>query len=180
MPRLLVACLFTATSAAGIAAPAPQVSWGKAGITLAQYRQDALECGLRGHYTDISKTEDAQELVKASRQLDNLSTTFAPNTTGSSATGPVSTDAASQAGEYAATQEHIIDNARPELRYRNIKHTLEATTAECLAQRGYSRFTLTGDQRHALSKLKAGSDQRRAYLYSLASDPAVLQTQRVP
>ena len=32
-------------------APAPEESWGKAGVPLAQYRQDALECALNGHYT---------------------------------------------------------------------------------------------------------------------------------
>ena len=59
-------------ASASFAAPAPQESWGKVGISLAQYRQDALECGLKGHYTDVSNTQDAKELVTASRRLDNL------------------------------------------------------------------------------------------------------------
>jgi hypothetical protein len=160
------------------AAPTPQESWGKAGISLAQYRQDALECGLKGHYTDVANTEDAKELVRASRRLDNLQNTFAPNTTGSSGSGPGSTDVTDQMGQYAATQEHIIYSARPELRFRNIKKTLEATTAECLVQRGYSKFTLTDEQRRILRKLKPGSDERRAYLHALASDPLVLRNQR--
>jgi hypothetical protein len=160
------------------AAPAPQESWGKAGVSLAQYRQDSVECGLKGHYTDVSNTRDAQVLVNASRQLDTIQGTFAPNTVGASPSGPAPSDVANQMGQYAATQQHIVDNARPELRYRNIKHTLEATTAECLVQRGYSKFTLTDEQRHALRKLKPGSDQRRAYLHTLASDPMVLQGQK--
>ncbi|MFL6758731.1 hypothetical protein [Sphingomonas sp.] len=159
------------------AAPAPQESWGKAGVSLAQYRQDSVECGLKGHYTDVSNTQDAQVLINASRQLDTIQGTFAPNTTGASPSGPPPSDA-NQIGQYAATQQHIVDNARPELRYRNIKHTLEATTADCLMQRGYSKFTLTDEQRRALRKLKPGSDQRRAYLHALASDPLVLQIQK--
>ena len=73
-----------ASSAAS--APAPTESWGKAGITLAQYRQDALECGLKGYYTDISKTQDAKEFVRASRQLDTITAgAMGPSTTGSKA-----------------------------------------------------------------------------------------------
>ena len=161
MSRLLATFLVATTASAALAAPAPQVSWGKAGITLDQYRQDALECGLKGHYTDVSQTQDAKVLARASGRLENLPTTLDPM-------------------DYAVTQGHIIASARPDLRFRNVKNTLESTTAECLVERGYSRFTLTDEQRHALTKLKVGSDQRRAYLYSLASNPAVLQNQRVP
>jgi hypothetical protein len=161
-----------------LSAPAPQESWGKAGVSLARYRQDSVECGLKGHYTDVSSTQDAQVLVNASRQLDTIQGSFAPNTVGASPSGPAPSDVANQMGQYAATQQHIVDNARPELRYRNIKHTLEATTADCLVRRGYSKFTLTDEQRRALRKLKPGSDQRRAYLHALASDPLVLQNRR--
>jgi hypothetical protein len=53
-----------------------------------------------------------------------------------------------------------------------------AQDEQCLMQRGYSKFRLTDEQRKRLSKLRAGSDERRAYLYGLASDPAVLQSQK--
>jgi len=179
MGRLLPVSLCAAFLASTVhSAPAPQESWGKPGISLDQYRQDWLECGIKGYYTDVANTEDAKVLVRASRQLDNLPNNFSPNTTGASSTGPSTTDVADQVGQYAAAQQHVIDSARPELRFRNIKKMLEATAAECLIKRGYSRFTLTDDQRRVLRKLKAGSDQRRGYLYSLASNPAVLQNQR--
>src|SRR5205823_3815090 len=101
------------------------------------------------------------------------------NTTGASATGPASTDAVDQMQRYAANQAHVIEGVRPEERFHNIKQTLEDRTGQCLQQRGYSRFVLTDDQRKALRKLKPGSDERRAYLYSLASNPAVLQGQQL-
>jgi hypothetical protein len=161
MPRLLAACLFTIAASATIGAPAPQFSWGKAGITLDQYRQDALECGLKGHYTDVSQTQDAKVLARASGQLENLPSTLDPM-------------------DYAATQGHIIASARPDLRLRNVKDRLQSVTTKCLVERGYSRFTLRKEQQQALRKLKAGSDERRAYLYGLASNPAILESQRVP
>jgi hypothetical protein len=162
-----------------VSAPAPQESWGKAGVSLAQYRQDALECGLQGYYTDISKTDDAKAFVDASRQLDAVTNgASAPNTTGGSATGPASTDSIDQMVLYANQQQRIVENVRPDRRYRSIKQILLSRTDQCLAQRGYSKFVLTDEQRHALRKLKAGSEQRREYLYRLASNPVILQSQR--
>ena len=85
MRRLLMVSLSLVPASAVMSAPAPQESWGKAGISPAQYRQDALECGLQGHYLDISKTDDARAFVKASRQLDTVTTgASAPTTTGAS------------------------------------------------------------------------------------------------
>jgi hypothetical protein len=180
MRRLFAVSLISAMFAtAATAAPAPKESWGKAGITLAQYRQDSIECGLKGYYTDISKTDDAKAFVSASKQLDAITTgASTPMTVESNAGGPDTTNAIDQMAQYANEQEHIVYNVRPDERFKSIKKTLESVTDQCLASRGYSKFELTDAQRKSLSKLKAGSDQRRAYLYSLASNPAVLQSQR--
>jgi hypothetical protein len=168
-------------SAPGSSAPAPQESWGKAGVPLTRYRQDSIDCALKGHYLDISKTDDAKAFVKASKQLDAITTgASAPNTTGGSATGPASTDSIDQMVLYANQQQHIVESVRPEQRFRSIKRTLLSETEQCLSDRGYSKFRLTDEQQHQLRKLKFGSDERRAYLYGLASNAAVLQTQQVP
>lgn len=180
MRHLFAVSLAAVAATSAVAAPAPKESWGKAGITLAQYRQDALDCGLQGHYTDISKTDDARAFVQASRQLDTVTTggATAPITTQINATGPNSTNAADQLVEYANQQNHIVDSVHADQRFRNIKKMLVSNTDQCLMSRGYAKFVLTDEQRHRLTKLKAGSDERREYLYSLASNPAVLQTQR--
>lgn len=179
-PLLVTAPLVLVLSASASAAPAPAESWGKAGVSLVQYRQDALDCALQGHYLDISKTEDAKAFVKASRQLDAVTNgASAPNTTGASATGPEATDSVDQMVRYADQQQHIVESVRPEQRFHNIKQMLLTKTEQCLAERGYSKFRLTDQQRHDLRKLKFGSDERRAYLYGLASNPTVLQSQAV-
>lgn len=97
----------------------------------------------------------------------------------SNATGPDTTNAADQVAAYADQQQHIVESVRPDERYKSIKKTLISSTEQCLAGRGYSKFELTDDQRKILRKLKAGSDQRRAYLYSLASNPTILQSQKM-
>ena len=180
MRRLFAVSILSALLAASASgAPAPKESWGKLGISLDQYRQDSLYCGLQGYYTDISKTDDAQAFVKASKQLDAVTTGgTAPMTTGSSGIGPNTTDTIDRAARYADEQQHIIQGIRPEKRFKNIKTMLVANTQQCLQKRGYSKFELTEDQQKRLRKLKAGSDERRAYLYSLATDPAVLENQK--
>jgi len=171
-------CLFFATSAA--AAPAPKESWGKAGVTFDQYRQDAVECGRAGYYLDISETADAKEFVKASRQLDTLNGMTPTPTTSIGPNGQVSSNSVEQTARFAAAQQHVIDGVRPDQRFRSIKETLQSTTDNCLVRRGYSKFSLTDDQRHRLRKLKVGSDERHAYLFRLASDPSILSSQAIP
>jgi hypothetical protein len=163
------------------AAPAPEESWGKAGVSLAQYRQDALDCALKGHYLDISKTDDAKAFVKASRELDAVTTgASAPAVAGANGMGSSTTDSSvDQMVEYANQQQHIVESVRPDQRFHSIKRMLVDRTGQCLANRGYSKFRLTDDQRHRLRKLKFGSEERRVYLYNLGSNPAVLQSQGI-
>ena len=68
MVRITALSLAALAAASVTAAPAPLASWGKAGISLDQYRKDSLECGLKGYYSDISKTDDAKAFVSASRK----------------------------------------------------------------------------------------------------------------
>jgi hypothetical protein len=162
-------------------APAPEESWGKAGVSLAQYRQDALDCALKGHYLDISKTDDAKAFVKASRELDAVTTgASAPAVAGANGMGSSTTDSSvDQMVEYANQQQHIVESVRPDQRFHSIKRMLVDRTGQCLANRGYSKFRLTDEQRHRLRKLKFGSEERRVYLYNLGSNPTVLQSQGV-
>lgn len=82
-----------------------------------------------------------------------------------------------EAIKFANTQQRILHSARPEQQFDDIRDLLQSTVDQCLAARGYSRFELTEDQRHAIAKLKIGSEARRTFLYRLASDPAVLAAQ---
>jgi hypothetical protein len=179
MRHLLAVSLFVSlASTSAASAPAPKESWGKPGITLAQYQQDSVECGLKGYYTDISKTDDAKAFVTASKQLDSVTTgASAPSIVESNGGAPTRTDAIDQMVQYANRQQHIVDSVRVDERFHNIKRTLLSKTDQCLVSRGYSKFKLTDEQRHHLTHLKFGSEQRRQYLYSLASNPAVLQSQ---
>ena len=159
--RFLIATLCLAgMSAPAFAALAPRDSWGKAGVSLDQYRADAVMCGRRGYYLDVSKTSAAQTLVKASSQIENLMMGGGSNT----GLDPI---------------VMAVQGARPEQQFRAIA-TLQKTTVEtCLSDLGYVRFRLTDAQRDQLEKLRAGTPERHAYLHSLASDPKILSTQHL-
>lgn len=184
MARIAFSAALAVSVAAAIAAPlsAAQVqadSWGKAGISFAQYRQDSIDCASAGYYRDISQTDDAKAFVAASKQLDAVtSSSSVPSADTSSGPGAENAAIMDQALQSANQQQRIIEGIHPQERMKNIGQLLQSTIEQCLAKRGYSKFRLTGEQRHILGKLKAGSDERRHYLFSLASDPTVLDSQR--
>ena len=139
-----------------------QASWGKSGVSFEQYRADAIECGVAGHYSDISQTEAAKAFVLGSRRIDNLLDN--------------NTDPAS-AMDNAVQSARVIEAVRPGQRRKEIKVALLSTVEQCLASRGYQRFRLTEEQREKLRKMPKGSDERHQFLHGLARSSRVLSTQ---
>lgn len=161
---LTLATTGLALGSAAQAAPATQLSWGKPGISLDEYRRDAVKCGRAGYYADVSHTEAAQVFKRATSELSNNE----QNMFGQSPQALM---------QMITTSAHIVEGTRPDLRYKQVKAYLEDAMNTCLRALGYRQFRLTPAQQHQLRKLHLGSPERHAYLYSLASDPAVLQDQ---
>jgi hypothetical protein len=63
---------------------------------------------------------------------------------------------------------------------RELKQGMVGVVETCLRERGYIQFRLTDEQREMLSHLDRGSEERREFLYHLASNPDVLTTQALP
>ena len=172
---VLFGALAITLAAAPVAAePLPVDSWGRAGVAYETYRNDSLECGLVGYYADVSQTEQAQAFVRATRQMEGADNAnyVAPGASAAQTMDGVII----QARQY----EQIRRGIRPEKQAKDLKRGMEAVVGDCLRERGYVAFRLTDDQRERLSKLDKGSDERRAYLYSLASNPEVLDAQALP
>jgi len=175
----LLSALLACTSASAVPTQAIRESWGKPGISWEQYRADALTCGRQGYYLDISKTEEAKAFVSASKQLESMPNNSAyqvPPGDGQDPLGPGQDPMGPVIG-FAAQQKHVIDSINPEAKMRTLGKTMQGTIEQCLAERGYRKFRLTTTQTKRLGKLKLGSDERRQYLYSLASDPQILAAQ---
>ena len=170
-----LAALAVAVAATPAAAePRPVDSWGRAGVAYETYRNDSLECGLVGYYADVSNTEQARMFVGASRQLESVDN---PNYV---RPGASVEEAAAMNAEQARRYEQIRRGIRPDQRMKELKEGMVAVVEDCLRERGYVQFRLTDAQRETLSKLDRGSDERREYLYSLASNPSVIEAQQLP
>jgi len=147
---------------AALAAPAPQLSWGKPGMSLATYRAESIGCAMRAYYTDVSDTHAAKNFVQGSRQIDTIINSGANYMSSAASIG------------------HVVDSVNPGREIKELKRFQLDLVAKCLLDHGYHRFRLSDDQRAHLEKLKVGSDARHAYLHKLAANPEILSAQAAP
>ena len=174
-----IACLLSAPLAS---ARTDAVSWGKPGVTIEQYRLDAVGCGRAGYYLDVAETEAAHVFKTATERLE-------ANESGLrllamlSQGGPPPQDApervgaAIEAADIVGQSARIVDGTRPQERIKAVGALMQGTVDDCLRRRGYTRFRLTDLQRKRLGHLHLGSPERHIYLYRLATDPALLRAQ---
>jgi hypothetical protein len=146
------------------------VSWGKAGVSFDQYRNDAVQCGRKGYYRDVSHTDAAQVFKTATRRLENNDAQMQSAAIAGDDYGTMNA---------VAQSANIVESTRPDQRMKEVRTLLNETVANCLAARGYSRFRLTEAQQRRLGHLRRGTPQRHEFLYSLASDPAILTAQAI-
>jgi hypothetical protein len=160
------------------AARSEPFSWGKPGVSMAEYRRDAIECGRSGYYLDVSHTEAAGVFKDASRQLEANEAALPSTASLMSDPNPVMRlSAMNSVMNIVSRSAHIVESARPQERIHAIGTLMQGTVDECLRRRGYVRFKLTREQRSQLQHLHLGSPARHDYLFRLSADPAVLSAQ---
>jgi hypothetical protein len=153
---VLTACIAAAAASpaeARLVGPGFDKSWGKAGVSLEQYRADAIACGREAAAIDLAGSGPAKSLVIASRMLDNNPTL-----------------------ETAGVAMWI---ASPERNFAKAGDIMHARLDRCLTDHGYREFKLSTEQRHRLRRLPVGSLERHTYLHRLASDPTILASQAI-
>ena len=160
---VLGAAVFSASAA--IAAPAPETSWGKAGVSLDAYRADASRCLNLVARLELEGTQPANALVRATRRIDNIYAQVG---------GENSFEAQLRVGQQV---HNVVEFTQPRLRFNQVRTLMRTAMEACLTELGYSRFRLTDAQRGRLRHLRYGQPARHAYLHSLASDPDVLRAQ---
>ena len=142
-------------SGAAIAAARPALTWGKPGVSYAEYRTDATACLRAAAATDLTGTEPAEALVLASRRIET----------------------AMNSDPWTVAQ--VTEMARPDLSIRQARDIIQARLNQCLIAHGYHRFRLTDAQRRQLSHFSMRQPERQVFLHSLASDPQILASQGV-
>jgi hypothetical protein len=162
---LVAACGVATTADAQTRRQNYSVTWGKAGVSLDEYRADSIACASEAYYLDVSNTTAAQRLVAASRQLQTIEDTRPRPTRMDEAIG------------YGADIGNTINHYRPDRQFEAIEEIQQQSLDSCLIHRGYHQFRLTESQQQHLRRLDRGSDQRRLYLHSLATDAEVLRQQ---
>ena len=136
-------------------------SWGKPGVSLAQYRADALEC--------------AQLTYGAPITLHPLP----PMPTGffgvALANGEWLDLRPGHVMIYTTTLVEGVKHAA----WMDVSEQLQLVLDRCLVEKGYTRFRLTSAQMDQLDHLKRMSPERVQYLYRLGSDANVVAAQRL-
>lgn len=184
--NLLVVCV-AAVSGCSMNHSTPMTAWGKNGVSMLEYRTDGAECallavtfqdgsngansagGVNGQNSTLPEQRPSGPAVATS--MDPRSGGTAGGSNPISGTATYSQQATVDSANRAAMQQRSQEMA--EQRARN------DALRSCLVKRGYTEFSLNGEQRSALSKLPQGSEERREYLYKLGSDPQVLSKQAV-
>jgi hypothetical protein len=180
----IVPAAFILFASAATAAPAPDTSWGKAGVSLTDYRLDASRCLSLVEHLDLRGTEPAEALVQGTRRIDTIYAQAGGEYGGAGQpvgrNGPSGQAAASTAVQPGSQVMNVVEFTRPQHRINQVRDLLRVAMDACLTELGYTRFRLTGAQQERLRHLRYGRPERHAYLHSLASDPEVLRRQAVP
>jgi hypothetical protein len=160
----LALCACATTTSSG-----PPTSWGKAGVSKQEYGNDVGMCtGLAAQAGSGSGVNTAGGVSGKNSGAGSSGASEGGGGTvaGGTYQGMASSDYAQRAATQQRSQEMAAKRARTDA-YKS-----------CLTERGYKEFTLTAEQRAHLASLPAGSNEYHEYLYSLGTDPAVVNASK--
>jgi hypothetical protein len=168
--RITTALLALALSAC--AAPAAQTSWGKPGVSMADYRLDSAQCIIEASGngpTQVADTSKSSDSNQTSNTSESRGGTNGPGGLTPGGAIVYSGSASAEDANQAAIQQRA--------QQMSAKRAQKLGVERCLTSRGYRQFRLTPEQAAHLAKLPEGSAERRTYLHSIGSDPAVIAAQ---
>jgi hypothetical protein len=136
-------------------------SWGRAGVSLATYHNDALDCANRAYGVDVQMRPygPISAWFGASWMPAAIWTSLTPGRV------PI------YSSDYVEGYRHAA--------WMDTVEQLQAVVDSCLTERGYQRFRLTSAQVRTLRRLQQGSAEREQFLHSLGSSAQVLSAQAI-
>jgi hypothetical protein len=136
-------------------------SWGKPGVTFAQYRADALECANLTYGAPIS--------------LNSLP----PMPTGFFGVALPDGEWLDLRPAHVKIYTTTLVEGVKHAAWMDISEQLQRVLDTCLVEKGYSRFRLTAGQMRRLEHLRRTSPERQQFLYELGSDGTVVAAQKI-
>jgi hypothetical protein len=165
----------------------PVTAWGKKDVSMLDYRTDGGQCAVIAASGKNVETPDGAKqaggINGANGGTSQQAASGSANSGSQGNAGSSSTPNTIGGGTYRdSANPDFVNRAAMQQRSQEMAAQRARTDAlkSCLSSRGYTEFELTAQQRAELAKLPQGSDERRAYLYKLGTDEAVLAKQAVP
>lgn len=168
----ITTALIAIAALSACAAPAGMTSWGKPGVSMTDYRLDSAQCIIEGSGGGPTQSADNRKPGDPNQTSDTSGSRGGTNGPGGVAPGGAIVYSGSANPEDA--NQAAIQQRSQEL---SAKRAQKLGLEQCLASRGYRQFRLTPEQAAHLASLPEGSAERRTYLHSIGSDPAVISAQ---
>lgn len=164
--KIIVALALSGVATAAQADAADTYSWGRPGVSRDVFEGGSRDCMLKAARRDVAGDASTKRYVRGARVLDREAN-VAPM---------VPSDTI-----FAVTERQVLLRRmyKPDKQVDALQATLQAEVDECLVKTGYVRFALTPQQVRTLRRLAPGSEQRKAYLYTLGSDARIVAAQKV-
>ena len=137
------------------------VTWGRAGVSLASYHGDALECANRAYGVEV-------QMRPYGPTFAGFGASFLPAAVWTNLTP----------GRIPFHSTDYVEGYRHAAWVDTVEQ-LQAVVDNCLVEKGYQRFRLTSAQMRTLRGLRQGSAERERYLHGLGSDAQVLSAQAI-
>lgn len=170
--RITTALLALALSAC--ATPAGMTSWGKPGVSMTDYRLDSAQCIIEASGGGPTQGADASASKPGDPNQTSDTSGSRGGTNGPGGVAPGGAIVYSGSANPDDANQAAIQQRSQEL---SAKRAQKMVMERCLSSRGYRQFRLTSEQAAHLASLPEGSAERRAYLHSIGSDPAVIRAQ---
>jgi len=164
-----IAAIALVASQAFAAGKPRNISWGRANVSFADYHRDAQQCAARTFGVTLHMSP------QTARDLDMVGNGSLMSMIGTAGITPEVALSPTHVHFYSTT---YVETYKHAMRV-DVTEQLQAILDNCLRERGYRRFKLTGAQMDRLRGLADGTAERERYLYSLGSDPDVLAMQAV-
>jgi len=182
---MFVVCASAVIAGCSVNGAQPTTAWGKKDVSMLDYRTDGGQCAV--YAATFMSGNNAANSAGGINGANGTAPQQAPSGSASSGnaaaggSGGASSTPTVSGGTYRdSASPDFVNRAAMQQRAQELSEQRARSDAlkSCLTDRGYTEFALTPEQKSQLSKLPAGSEERREFLYKLGTNADVLAKQK--